>query len=447
MEINYKDTMTDKQKKECLEVSDLLKKYNITTAQKIQGCTLAEFLAKQHPQKYDNSIYQNTDELKQIFAVVNKKENVAIFINLNKDNNSKLEYGDFAEQDLTNYKIKLVPEIEKKLKSEIEKMSHGYFSTKEQESIFKESFKGDLDSLEKIATIDFYLIKQAKKIISEKLDEINRENGISKEERNIIETKKKIDKEKAEHEDNTEEISIVNEKNEEDEKDNIPEDVRKACKKLGINKLKGYFYVNASELNSKVDNTLVNEYGNKVLMLEVPTEKIEGPNKYYGIQDEKMVLYGNEDEAVRDVTGKTRMGEVIEPLKLQEPKEVKFDNKDGMVVNEQLDDNKDMSVQEANAYREEMEELLEKYSQNLELISSDTSKSKQEKEKMIYDIKNKFSSDSTELANKYDIKDDDTKNIVTEVEENTNEKIQENRDRDDEDDEPDYFEVPGKLTH
>lgn len=452
MEINYKDTMTDKQKKDCLEVSDLLKKYNITSIEEIQGCTLAEFLAKQHPEKYDNSIYQNTDELKQIFAVVNKKENVAIFINLNKDNNSKLEYGDFAEQDLNTYKIKLAPEIEEKFKLEIEQMSHDYFSIKEQEKIFKESFKGDLDSLEKTATIYFYLIHRAKKIISEKLDEVNRENGISKDEREKIESKgNEIKLEKEEHDEYSKEVNIVNEENKDDEKNEIPVEVREACRKLGINKIKGYFYVNASELHNKVDNTLVDKYGEKVLMLQVPSEKIEGPDKYYGMQDEKMVLYGNEDEAVRDVTGKTRMGEVVEPLKLQEPKAVEYSDDDGLVINEQIDDNSELSVQEANNYREEMEELLEKYSQNVEMIENDTSLSLDEKTQMLNDMKNKFCSDADRIADKYDIKSADTKNIMIEMEEHTEEEIDEETEEEQlnrtDDDEPDYFEVPGKRTH
>lgn len=420
MEIKYKDTMSDNQKQECLKISKLLKKYNINSIDTIQGCTLAEFLAKQHPEKYDNSIYKNTDELKQIFAIVNDKKNVAIFINLNKDSNSKLEYGDFAEQDLTNYKIKLAPEVEEKFKAQIEKMSHEYFSAKEQEEIFKDSFKGNLDSLEKIATIDFYLEHQAKSVIKDKLKEINEKNGKSVDEKDVNKEKQEGKTEDDSKKEKEEKVSLVDEKNEEEEKTEIPDDVKKACKRLGINKIKGYFYVNASDLNRKVDNTLVNKYGDRVLMLEVPSDKLEGPNRYYGMQGEKMVVYGNEDQAVRDVTGNiTKMGKVVEPLKLQEPKEVKFDNKDGMVVNERLDDNMELSVQEANNYREEMEKLLEKYSREVELLKEDDDMELNEKLEKMRQNDGEFFSQANSIAQKYDISIDDRENIQTKVIENS----------------------------
>ena len=359
-------------------------------------------------------------------------------------------------EDLNEPQKGIPPELEKMIRAKISQMSNGVFSEQEQDEIYDSLNEKDILSSKEKGILENYLNTEIRKIIIEKLREKNKDNESSKEQQ---EEQQKEDEEEKQQEEQVEQSSqedlekVSEEEQEKEEEQNVKEDeklpaeVIDACERIGINKIKGYFYVNASELNNKVDNTLVDKYGEKVLMLEVPTEKIDGPNKYYGFQEKKMVLYGNEDEAVRDVTGKTRMGEIVEPLKLQEPKAVEYSDGDGLVVNEQIDDNSKVSVQEANNYREEMEDLLEKYSQNLKLISSDTSKSKQEKEEMIYDIKNKFSSDSIELANKYDIKDDDTKNIVTEVEENTNEKIQENRDRDDEDDEPDYFEVPGKLTH
>ena len=452
MEINYKDTMNDKQKQKCLEVSNLLKKYNINSIEEIQGCTLAEFLAKQHPDRYDNSIYQNTDELKQIFAIVNKRENVAVFINLNKDENSKLEVGDFAEQDMQTYKIKLVPELEKNLRTQIEKMSNGVFSKEEQEKMYNEIFKGDLDSLEKTATIDFYLNHEAKRIISKRLDKINDENGKSKEERDRLEAKENKKEERGE---DSEEVNLSNDKGE-DSNEKLPADVVKACKKLNITKLKGYFYVDAVDMYKKVDNNLVNKNGGKVLILETPSEKIDGPNRYYGMQDEKMVSYGNEDQAIKEVTGKvTKYGQVVKPLKLQEPKAVEYSNGDGLVINEVIDDNRELSVNEANGYRRDMEDLLEKYSRNIEILKADDSMPIEIKREQMIGVCERFKELSNGIAKHYDIGQDDRKNIGIEVMKNTGkamyDETKEYEEREEKmpkpkDDEPEAFEVPGKRT-
>lgn len=430
MEINYKDTMNDKQKQMCLEVSNLLKKYNINSIEEIQGCTLAEFLAKQHPDRYDNSIYQNTDELKQIFAIVNKKENVAIFINLNKDENSKLEVGDFAEQDLQTYKIKLAPELENEIKGQYEKMCNGTTMAKDFEKEKNKIFKGDLDSLEKTATIPFYLKGEAKKIISAKIDKENDENGISRDEREQIEGEQLQDKEENDQ--------------------NLPTDVINACKKLNISKIKGYFYVDANQLRKKIDNNLVNKDGEKVLIIETPSEKIDGPNRYYGMQDEKMVLYGNEDQAVKEVTGNvTKMGKVIEPLRIKEDKTIKYQDSDGLVINEQIDDNSELSVQEANNYREEMIEILEEYSKEIELIENDNSLNDKQKRQKIYEKGNEFYIRADKIADNYDIKPFDTDSVMDKIEKHEKEEIDEEGYNDNKNEE-EYDDrglprVPGKI--
>lgn len=342
------------------------------------------------------------------------------------------------EEDLTQQQKGIPPEIEKMIKTKISQMSNGVFSEEEQEEIYDEISQNEVLLNKEKGTLDIYLNNEIKRIIREKLINKNKDNPMAMEEE--LEKQKKdeekeekekeieedsenldednLDEELEEDSEKEEEVGLEDEK--EEKTDDIPQDVKEACQKLGINKIRGYFYVNASDLGNKVDNTMVNKFGNRVLMLEVPSEKLEGPNKYYGMQDNRMVVYGNEDQAVREVTGNvTKMGKVVEPLKLQEPKEVKFDNKDGMVVNERLDDNMELSVQEANNYREEMEKLLEKYSREVELLKEDDDMELNEKLEKMRQNDGEFFSQANSIAQKYDISIDDRENIQTKVIENS----------------------------
>lgn len=381
-------------------------------------------------------------------------------------------------EDLNEPQKGIPPELEKMIKTKISQMSNGVFSEEEQEDIYDNLSKNQILDNKENGTLEVYLNNEIRKIIIEKLREKNKENESSKEqpEEQQKEEEQKKDEEEQQQEEQVEEnmqddnekksdedskedeeVTLVDEENEE-EKNDVPEDVKKGCEKLGVNKIKGYFYVNAGDLSKKVDNTLVNKYGNRVLMLEVSSEKIEGPNKYYGIQDEKMVVYGNEDQAVREVTGNvTKMGKIVEPLKLQEPKAVEYSDGDGLVINEQIDDNKELSVQEANNYREEMEELLEEYSRNIELLKEDDEMELNEKLEKMRQNDGEFHAKANQIALKYDISIDDRENIQSKVIENSKETFEDEKEEyeekeeiqnnEKEDDEPDYFEVPGKLTH
>ena len=339
------------------------------------------------------------------------------------------------------------PELERVIKNKIRQMSNGAFLEEEQEEIYDSISKKEVLKNEENGTLDIYLNNEIKRIIKEKIISKNKDNPIAREEELDKQEKEEEEKnkekeevieedseildennltEKSEENSEKEEEEVVLEDGNEEKTDDIPKDVEEACQKLGINKIKSYFYVNASDLYNKVDNTMVNEFGNRVLMLEIPSEKIDGPNKYYGMQNNKMVVYGNEDQAVKDVTGNvTKMGSVVEPLKLQDTKAVEFDDKDGFVVNEQIDDNKDLSVQEANNYRKEMEKLLEEYSREIESIKKNDDLNSNEKAQKLLENDGKFHDRANKIAKNNDISLDDKNNINSKMKEETNDNLKE----------------------
>ena len=339
------------------------------------------------------------------------------------------------------------PELERVIKNKIRQMSNGAFLEEEQEEIYDSISKKEVLKNEENGTLDIYLNNEIKRIIKEKIISKNKDNPIAREEELDKQEKEEEEKnkekeevieedseildennltEKSEENSEKEEEEVVLEDGNEEKTDDIPKDVEEACQKLGINKIKSYFYVNASDLYNKVDNTMVNEFGNRVLMLEIPSEKIDGPNKYYGMQNDKMVVYGNEDQAVKDVTGNvTKMGSVVEPLKLQDTKAVEFDDKDGFVVNEQIDDNKDLSVQEANNYRKEMEKLLEEYSREIESIKKNDDLNSNEKAQKLLENDGKFHDRANKIAKNNDISLDDKNNINSKMKEETNDNLKE----------------------
>lgn len=418
---------------------EIFEYYEMDDLSQIQVCNLAEFLLAEHPEKYEKNrvIYETDEDLKRIYAVISKEKDFAVMINTNQE--GKVPEGEFGTYDLQKNRFRSSNEIKKEV---VEYLGIDALQIKEQDEIVDSIFK-DLNDMDKLATMDLSKIIEEKRpqinqLVDDKIDKTNEKNGKSKEEREKIEKSEKA-------EDKKNNIIVEQENNGQDENNKIPKDVAEACQKIGVTKIKGYFYVNALDLNNKVDNTLVNKNGEKVLMLEVESDKVDGPNKYYGMQKQRMVLYGNENEAVRDVTGKvTKMGKVVEPLKMQEPKTIEYQDSNGLVINETIDDHAQLSMQEAENYRKEMEDLLEKYSQNIELVKSDNTLNTEEKTKMLEEVCGRFNQLADETADKYDISHNDTKNIVAETIEHTDEEIEEEIEENN--DEPEAFEVPGKRT-
>ena len=334
--------------------------------------------------------------------------------------------GHIANETLKDGKIVFSDEVRRKYIDPL------YADDPEKAKEFEEKFfhgqAKDLDVLEKMIERP----NNFKKMIEQKCVEINKENGISE-----AETEKARKNSKSE---NSNQHKVALEKN---EKQKIPTDVENACKKLGVNQIRGFFYVNAAELTNKVDDTRTNKNGNKVLIIEVYDNKLSC-NKYYGFQDEKMVLYGNDSEAnqaVKDVTGNvTQMGKMVKPLKAQEDQYIEYEDSDGLVIREKIDEKQETSMQEINQYKKEMEDTLTKYSQKINAIKEDPLLSPEEKKARIQAIGQWCDQKTTELAKENDISMNDDKAINEVTDEHTKQEINKT-----DEDEIDAWEVPGKI--
>ena len=307
---------------------------------------------------------------------------------------------------LTNEDLK--QRIQKQLEESIEKYAKDIYSSKEIKEMTEDMMPKNLDDMEKLATKgDREISEKAERLVKfEKPDEINEKNGKSKAERNEIE--------------NANKVTIGQENDGQADKNEVPEDVQKACRKLNITHIKSYFYVEAAQLEEKIDGTRVDKNGSKVLMLEVEdSANVGGPNKYYGMQDDRMALYGTANSEVRNVTGNvTQMGKVVKPLKLESPEYIEYEDSEGLVIREQIDEKSDLSVQEINYYRGEMEDILEKYSQNIYMIKS-SNLSPQEKVKEVQKIDDWCDRETTNSAREHNISVFDDKNIDEETDKNT----------------------------
>ncbi len=222
----------------------------------------------------------------------------------------------------------------------------------------------------------------------------------------------------------------------------VPEDVVKVCMKLGITKIKGYFYVNAKQLGEKVDNIVVNQNGGNVLMLEVAdSSRLGAADRYYGIQDERMILRGTQDEEMEEVTEKANRppanGKLVEPLKKDNPTYVEFSDSEGMLIQERLEDKMNLSVQDLENYKKEVEKLLDKYSQNVVAIIENPMLEEGQKNELLAENDSNFNRLLTEMTKKYGIDKSDEKSIQSQKKESVQEKIE----KEAEDDESDSHET------
>lgn len=237
-----------------------------------------------------------------------------------------------------------------------------------------------------------------------------------------------------------ENITIGNEESE-PKKEEVPEDVVKACMKLGVTQIKGYFYVNAKQLGEKVDNIPVNANGGKVLMIEVAdSSRLGAADRYYGMQDERMILHGTQDEEMEEVTEKSNRpptnGKLVEPLKKDNPTYVEFSDSEGMLIQERLEDKMNLSVQDLENYKKEVEKLLDKYSQNKIAICENPLIENEQKSQLLLENNENFNRLIEDMGRQYGIDKSDVKSIHLQTTEHTKEEIEQQ-----EDDEPDPHEI------
>lgn len=409
------------------EYIEILKKYGVSLEQ-TEICDLAEFLLTEHNEKYEKNraIYETDEDLKKIYAIVDRAKEIAVFINVNE--NGKIPKGEFGVYDFKNHKFDASDFIKEKIEKTVRKMTNGTFTEKEVDAMIKNISPKTLDDIDKIATKENEIYEKIKLQINQNLNEKNNQNGKSFSER------EKNSKE------NSRNIKVQNE----DEKRELPKDVKLLCEKLHVITIKSYFYVNASEISDKVDGTKVNKNGNKVLILEIPdTMNANGTNKYYGMQDNRLVIYGTENKEIRDVTGNvTKMGKTINPLKLQNDEYIKYQDSQGLIVNEKIDDKADLSVQDIENYKKEMEEILEKYSQDIYKIKYESELLPDEKINKIQEIDGWYDEQTIKITKQNNVSIEDNKNIDLTTEEHI-EDIQEEI-KDDAHEDIETWEVPGK---
>lgn len=360
----------------------------------VQVCNLVEFLEKE-----EGIIPENREELARIFTVISPKEKKAIMINTSKK--GKIPEGEFGKYDLEMQEFELTnEEIREKMREQIKRYAKEILLPAEEEKLIDQMVPEHLSQMEEFVEqgMDETEIEiRARKVVDRKVDEKNAGNGISKRQRQEVEREKRDNRVKKEP---NEEIS---EKNQE-----LPEDVVKAATKLGVTKVKGYFYVNAKQLADKVENTPVKEDGKRVLILEVANgNAIDGPDRYYGFQEERMVLWSNQNEEMEEVTQRGARppvdGKLIEPLKRDDPTYVEFSSSEGMVVEEKLEENLNLSVQALESYKQEIEELLKHYAQNIVAIQENESLDDDQKRELLFQNSQNFERLNEQLAQKYGI--------------------------------------------
>lgn len=352
----------------------------ISSMKDTEICNLGEFLITMdyaHATR-NETIYRNDENLQRIYVVKNKnhvdgKSNKAVLINTNPK--GKEPQGEFGVYDFDKNEF----QISAKVKDEIVKhLGIGALPIEKQDEMINELFTkklnlNELSTMDQVATMDLtHMIdervpqKEIEQLRDKYVDGQNQENGKTKKERDEIESQVNGKREQ--------QVTIGQEKDGQADKNEVPDDVQKACTRMGVYQIRGFFYANAAELESKVDGTRTNKNGNKVLIIEVYDNRL-GCNKYYGFQDDRMVLYGNDSEinkAVKDVTGNvTKMGKVIKPLRPQEDQFIEYEDSQGLVIREKIEDGQEMSMQEINRYREDMEDTLTKYSQKIFQIKND----------------------------------------------------------------------------
>ena len=89
------------------------------------------------------------------------------------------------------------------------------------------------------------------------------------------------------------------------------------------------------------------------------------------------------------------------------------------MIREQIDDKSDLSVQEIERYKKDMEKTLEKYSQNIYMIKYNSNLSPAQKIEQIQKIDDWCDKETTQIALQNNISLNDDKNIDKETDEHT----------------------------
>ena len=409
---------------------EIFEKYKINDLSQVEVCNLAEFLIAQNPDKYEKNraAYENDENMQKVYAIVhrNVETNEREAVIINTSDKGKMPEGEFGVYNLDRNHF----EMSGKVKNEIVKyLGIGGLSLSAQDKMINELFYkklglNELSIMDKLATMELKNIihekvpdNEVKKIRDKYINDENRKNGKSEEDREKIEERE-------------------NNKKDELSKKELPKDVQEGMQKAKAGSVVRYFYVNANELGEKVEAAKVNKVGGKVLVMEVAdSSRVSGPNRYFAFQDSRMVLWGNEDEEVKDVTGNVlKMGQVVKPLKKQKPEWIEYRDSYGTVVSEKIDDRWNLSEEEIEEFKEDVLKDLEQYSNEIGLILSHKTLSPEEMRKKLEEADENLDAKTNDSGVQNDVSLQDRESIASQT----------NPERLVEDDEPDAWEVPGK---
>ena len=222
---------------------DVFQKYEISEASlsRMQVCNLAEFLMVQQD-KYERNraIYERDENLTRIYVVADPQKDRAILINTNEK--GKVPEGEFGTYYFQNDFQKEHFEISGKVKDEIVKhLGIGALPIEKQDEMINEILYqklklNELSVMDQLATMDLEKVidnripkKEIEAVKDKYIDGENERNGKTKEEREAVENKVNGEEEK-------EEVTVGQEP-----ESKVPDDVEKACRKLGITEVKSYF--------------------------------------------------------------------------------------------------------------------------------------------------------------------------------------------------------------
>ncbi len=384
---------------------EIFEKYEIQEISHIQVCHLADFLSKEDKEQEKRK--EPEEQLKKIFSIIDLKNNRAILINTNQEE----QEGEIGVYDLENHTFHLTnselrEKIEKSLLVQIEQYAKNVYSPNQIKEMIEQMMPKTLEQMSQRITIkDEELDKKAEKLVKyDKIDEINQRNGKSKKERQQLESKKET------------QTVVIGQQEEKEKHEKVPEDVVQACQKLGITQIKGYFYVNAKQLEDKIDEISVNPNAGRVLMIKVAnTSNLAGPDRYFGIQNNRMILYGTQDKQMEQVVQNKATppidGKLIEPLQKNNPTYVEFSDSERLLVDEKLEENMNLSLQDLENYKKQIEQLLEQYSQNVIAIEENNLLNAQQKKEMLLQNNQNFERLNAQVAQKYGIDKSDVKAI------------------------------------
>lgn len=355
-------------------------------------------------------------------------------------------------------------ENRQKLRATIERESGKlYFRSEKDRSLYQEEL------LEQASQEDWEKLEQygIEKWVGERVVQKDRENAElenrkkhkkSRKEPQKVKPKKENDKpkevemeeksvdaksEKAETQEKEEKIVMAEAETEKESESQtqIPEDVVKACQKLGITKIKAYLYAKANEFSSKTEVPYVNKNGENVLLIRA-ADDTKNTDKYFAFQGDKLCVPGNRDEEIDQVVGRRtqnmRNGKLLQPLEIDDEEQyVEYEDSQGLVIQEKLEETMNLSTEDLKQYKEKIQEELERYSNELAKIEETPFLDDAQREQLYREANEKFNRNNEKIAKECHIDLSDVKAINLATDEKTNEQVQQ-------EDEIEAWEVPGK---